>query len=310
MRILNIGSLNIDYVYDVEHFVERGETISSSGRGVFAGGKGLNQSVALGRAGAEVFHAGLVGAEGAYLCDLLGQTGVDTSHVRVLGDCPTGHAIIQRDAEGDNCIVLFSGANARVDKALVDAALEVCEKGDWVLLQNETGALDYAISEAKARGMKVVLNPSPVDGRLLRCPLDLVDMFILNEGEAMRLSGAFCHGTDLLAAMREKFPEAKVVLTLGERGSIAVDADGATIEQPAYRVEAIDTTAAGDTFTGFFLAQMAGGSSLARALKVASKASAIAVTRPGAAPSIPVLDEVVEALECDGGGVIDDFARL
>lgn len=302
MRILNIGSLNIDYVYDVEHFVERGETISSTGRGVFAGGKGLNQSIALGRAGAEVFHAGLVGAEGAYLCDLLGQAGVDTSNVRVLDDCPTGHAVIQRDAGGDNCIVLFGGANARVDEALVDAALGVCKKGDWVLLQNETGALDYAIAEASARGMRVVLNPSPVDDRLLKCPLDLVDMFILNEGEAARLSGASCCGVDLLGAMREKYPAAQVVLTLGERGSIAADGDGTVIERPAYRVEAVDTTAAGDTFTGYFLAQIAGGSSLARALEVASRASAIAVTRQGAAPSIPVIDEVVAALEHDGAG--------
>lgn len=300
MRILNIGSLNIDYVYDVEHFVERGETISSTGRGVFAGGKGLNQSVALGRAGAEVFHAGLVGAEGSYLCDLLCQAGVDTSNVRVLDDCPTGHAIIQRDAGGDNCIVLFGGANARVDEALVDAALGVCKKGDWVLLQNETGALDYAIAEASARGMRVVLNPSPVDDRLLKCPLDLVDMFILNEGEAARLSGASCCGVDLLGAMREKYPAAQVVLTLGERGSIAADGDGTVIERPAYRVEVVDTTAAGDTFTGYFLAQIAGGSSLARALEVASRASAIAVTRQGAAPSIPVIDEVVAALEHDG----------
>lgn len=302
MRILNIGSLNIDYVYDVDHFVERGETISSTGRGVFAGGKGLNQSVALGRAGAEVTHAGLVGAEGAYLCDLLAQAGVDVSCVRVLDDCPTGHAVIQRDAGGDNCIVLFGGANARVDEALVDSALDVCERGDWVLLQNETGALSHAISEAHARGMRVVLNPSPADDRLLECPLDLVDCFVLNEGEAMRLSGATCHGAELLDAMRVRFPGAQVVLTLGERGSVAADPDGPVVSQSARRVEAVDTTAAGDTFTGYLLAQLSEGATLARALEVASTASAIAVSRPGAAPSIPTLDEVVGVLEGDGDG--------
>lgn len=302
MRIVNIGSLNIDYVYDVDHFVERGETIASTGRNIFPGGKGLNQSIALGRAGAEVFHAGLIGSEGVYLCSLLAQSGVNTSHVHILDSYPTGHAVIQRDVNGDNCIVLYGGANACVDEAFIESVLQTCKKGDWILLQNETGALAYAISEASRRGMKIVLNPSPVNEALMECPLSLVDCFVLNEGEAMHLSGSSRHGIDLLSDMHNKFPRAQVVLTLGECGSMVIDHKGAVAQQKAYRVNVIDTTAAGDTFTGYFLAQMVEGVELVNALEIASMASALAVSRSGASPSIPVLSEVLEALNGVAGG--------
>ena len=301
MKILNIGSLNIDYVYDVEHFVRRGETIPSANRSVFAGGKGLNQSIALARAGATVLHAGLIGQEGAHLCDLLSESGADVSLVRVLPNCPTGHAIIQRDSDGDNCIVLYGGANAKVDEAFIDAALDSCEEGDWVLLQNEAGALGYAIKEAVHRGLKVILNPSPVNECLMECPLDLVDCFVLNEGEASLLSGSNKCGADILVDMHEKYPTAQVVLTLGERGSIAVCQDGEVFSQEACRVDVVDTTAAGDTFTGYLLASLSDGSGMADALEVASAASAIAVTRPGASPSIPCLGEVLDSLETKKG---------
>lgn len=301
MKILNIGSLNIDYVYDVEHFVRRGETIPSANRSVFAGGKGLNQSIALARAGATVLHAGLIGQEGVHLCDLLSESGADVSLVRVLPNCPTGHAIIQRDSDGDNCIVLYGGANAKVDEAFIDTALDSCEEGDWVLLQNEAGALGYAIKEAVHRGLKVILNPSPVNECLMECPLDLVDCFVLNEGEASLLSGSNKCGADILVDMHEKYPTAQVVLTLGERGSIAVCQDGEVFSQEACRVDVVDTTAAGDTFTGYLLASLSDGSGMADALEVASAASAIAVTRPGASPSIPCLGEVLDSLETKKG---------
>lgn len=314
MRIVNIGSLNVDFVYDVDHFVQKGETISSKGRSAFAGGKGLNQSIALGRAGVEVFHAGLVGREGAFLRDLLRDSGVNVEWVREVEDCPSGHAIIQRDAEGDNCIILYGGANRMVDEAFVDEVLSSFSPDDWALLQNETGSLAYAIHAAKDRGMRVVLNPSPVDDVLLGCPLELVDCFILNEGEAARIVGldvARSTPERLLAAMGERFPRADTVLTIGSEGSMC-RCSGEVFLQSALRVDAVDTTAAGDTFTGYYLAERAKGHDAPGALRVASAASAIAVSREGAAPSIPVRSEVEELLgsaeRADSGSLLRAMA--
>ncbi|MDY2777878.1 MAG: ribokinase [Collinsella sp.] len=295
MKILNIGSLNIDYVYDVEDFVCKGQTISSSGQSVFAGGKGLNQSIALGRAGATVYHAGRVGLEGSFLKRMLAESGVNVDFVREVDGCPSGHAIIQRDHEGDNCIVLFGGANHRVDEAFIDEVLAGFGEGDWLLLQNETSSVGYAIEAAKRKGMWVVLNPSPMNESLLSCPLDQIDCFILNEGEASQISG--CEGThdELLDAVHERFPKAQVVLTVGSEGSLCRCGDE-VVRCPALKVEVADTTAAGDTFAGYYLAELATGSSPSRALKVASVASAIAVSREGAAPSIPQRNEVEACL--------------
>lgn len=301
MRIVNIGSLNIDYVYDVRNFVQKGQTISSEGRSTFAGGKGLNQSIALGRAGVEVCHAGMVGPEGAPLRDLLSASGVNVDWVRQTDECATGHAIIQRDREGDNCIILYGGANQRVDETFVDEVLASFSAGDWVLLQNETGSLAYTIRSAKDRGMWVALNPSPVNCALLDCPLELVDCFILNEGEAAQLTGLDASASspaELLAAMGERFPRADTVLTIGSEGSMCLSS-GETFRQPARKVEAVDTTAAGDTFTGYYLAERSRGTSVPDALRIASTASALAVSRKGAAPSIPTRAEVEELLASD-----------
>ena len=275
--IVNIGSLNIDYVYDVESFVRKGQTISSTRRSVFAGGKGLNQSIALGRAGADVAHAGLVGDEGAFLRDLMLESGVDVSRVGTAEGHSNGHAIIQRDSEGDNCIILHGGSNRLIGAGLIDTTLLAFKPEDWVLLQNETSCVSNAIEGAHARGMKVVLNPSPVNDALLACPLELVDCFILNEGEAAAIAG---------------IDGAEIVLTVGADGAYYARKGGEPIFQPAFAVDAVDTTAAGDTFTGYYLAERAAGSDPSRALLVASAASSIAVSRPGAAPSIPLRREV------------------
>ncbi|MCI6844996.1 MAG: ribokinase [Coriobacteriaceae bacterium] len=295
MRVLNIGSLNIDYVYDVERFVSRGETISSADRSTFPGGKGLNQSLALGRAGVEVAHAGLIGAEGIFLRELLAESGVDVGLVRTMDGCPTGHAVIQRVPDGDNCIILFGGANHCVDEAFVDEAIGRFMSGDWLLLQNETSCLAHAIEAAKQHGMRVAVNPSPADDGLTACPLELVDCFVLNEGEAARLSGRSGGVDEMLSAMCERFPDASVVLTMGEGGSACAEG-GVVTTQMAFRVDAVDTTAAGDTFTGYYLAECARGASASEALRVASAAAAIAVSRVGAAPSIPARAEVEKFL--------------
>ena len=191
MRILNFGSLNIDYVYGVDHFAAKGQTITSHALDVFPGGKGLNQSIALARAGADVHHAGQVGRDGMFLRDLLESCAVGVTSVVVRDDVRSGNAIIQNDASGDNCIVLYPGANRAIDRDFVDQVLDGYGKGDWLLLQNEISELPYIVSRAKARGMFIVLNPSPADSRLDEVDLDAIGCFVLNEGEAAMLTGGY-----------------------------------------------------------------------------------------------------------------------
>ena len=187
MNILNFGSLNIDLVYQVEHIARPGETISSSAHQVFAGGKGANQSAALARAGARVFHAGQVGPEGQWLVDKLAELGVDVQHIRV-GDVPTGHAIIQVDRHGQNSIVLFAGANAQIDRGAIDTALSHFDQVDILLLQNEINDIAYIITSASERGLTICLNPAPFGPEVCAYPLKLVDLLIVNETEAIGLA--------------------------------------------------------------------------------------------------------------------------
>ena len=294
MKILNFGSLNLDYVYAVDHFVAEGETLASTVRNTFCGGKGLNQSVALARAGACVYHAGSVGDEGGMLIDMLQSAGVDTTYTRCV-DTPTGHAIIQVDPRGRNCILLFGGANQCNDPAYIDEVLCHFDQGDWLVLQNEVSSISHLISAAKAKGMVVVLNPSPFDQSLIDAGLGKVDYLLLNETEGKQLTG---HDTpaDILDAIRKSYPALKVVLTLGKDGCI-YDDGAQRISHGIFDVKAVDTTAAGDTFTGFFIGAISQGASAAKAICRASAASAIAVSRPGAAPSVPTAREVDAFLE-------------
>ena len=297
MKVLNFGSLNIDYVYRVDHILVKGETESSFSRNIFAGGKGLNQSVALGRAGVNVYHAGCIGEDGRFMVELLNEAGVDTRFVKVLTDSPSGHTVIQNDKEGDNCILLFGGANIRVTKEQVDETLKEFDAGDYLVLQNEISELPYIIEKAHEKGMVIVLNPAPMNENIQRLELSYVDYFILNEIEAAQLTAKSSDITrqpdeeELVNALRKEFPSAKTVLTLGAAGSVYID-DKDTIRQGIYEVKPVDTTAAGDTFTGYFLAGMTEGKPVKEALDMAAKASSITVTRPGAAPSIPLRSEL------------------
>ena len=291
-RVLNIGSLNYDRCYSVSTFVRAKETVSALGYTTHLGGKGLNQSVALARAGASVCHAGAVGAEdGDALLDCLRNSGVDVSRIQKL-DGPSGHAIIQIDAAGQNCILIFGGANLCLEENYVDRVLADFAAGDILLLQNETSCVAYAMARAREKGMYVVLNPSPITERLLQAPLHLVDCLILNEVEGAALAGADMDFPAMLERLAEKYPRAAVVLTLGEQGCLFRDGD-LRLRQPAYTVRTVDTAAAGDTFTGYYLAGLARGDTPAVCLEQAARAAAIAVTRRGAAPSIPSRVEVV-----------------
>lgn len=297
MKFLNFGSLNIDHVYTVDHFVRAGETLSASDLQLFCGGKGLNQSIALRRCGVEVFHAGAVGADGDMLLDLLKDNGVHIENILVK-NCPSGHAIIQNDRQGQNCIMLFGGANQALTKDDIDNVLEQFDKDDFILLQNEINDIDYIMEKAHEKGMKVILNPSPADEKIFSCPMQYVTYLILNEIEMREIYSHFqgdvpdvSDETLLAVRMCRLFPEMKIILTLGERGSFYADQE-TTIRQKAYKAQAVDTTAAGDTFTGYVFGSILKGSEMDKALDLASRASALAVMRKGAAPSIPWRKEV------------------
>ena len=282
-KILNIGSLNLDYVYAVPHFVEAGETLLSGRRDVFPGGKGLNQTVAAARAGAEVYHGGAVGADGDMLLDLLQNAGADVSAVARV-DVPTGHAIIQVSPKGENAIIILGGANRAVSPETVETALSKVDAGDILLLQNEINGLGSIIRRAAEKGLRILFNPAPMEAAVKDLPLELLDTLIVNEGEGKALAG----NMDALIAA---YPHQKILLTQGSRGATLWNGSE-LLFQPAFPVKAVDTTAAGDCFLGYYAAALAEGLSYAHALRLAAAASALAVQKQGAAPSIPTRAEV------------------
>ena len=295
MKVLCFGSLNIDYTYKVPHFVKKGETLASERLQVFGGGKGLNQSVALAKAGTEVYHAGSIGQDGMFLLDMLKDAGANTDFVKILDTVRTGNAIIQNDKSGDNCIILYGGANQAITREQVDEVMSHFESGDYLVLQNEINDLGYIVEKAHEKGMIIVLNPSPMNEKILALPLDVINYFILNEVEAAQILGKEDKGEEsweqIADDLLKKFPQATIVLTMGSEGSVFKN-QKETVCQSIYKVQAVDTTAAGDTFSGYFIGGILGGLSAKEAMDQASKASAIAVTRKGAAPSIPLLAEV------------------
>jgi len=298
-HILNVGSVNIDHVYAVDHFVRPGETLASTGYHIFAGGKGFNQSIALARAGAPPRHVGAVGRDAVWLIERLKREGIDIAHLKVTDD-PTGHAIIQVAPTGENAIVLHNGANATVSGEDVERALASCAPGDFLLVQNETGAVADAIQRGKRHGLRVVFNPAPMSPGVRDYPLRDVDLFILNETEAKGLTGQNTPER-VHAAMAASYPRAATVLTLGREGAVYMDSAG-MLRQPGIGVKAVDTTAAGDTFIGYFLAEFMRTGAPAKALALGCRAAAISVTRPGASDSIPGLSEVRDAeLTCSTG---------
>ena len=297
MKVLNFGSLNIDYVYDVDNFVRKGETISSKGLNVFCGGKGLNQSVALARAGADVYHAGMIGKDGIFLVDFLKNSGVNVDNILIRDDIRTGNAIIQREISGDNCIILFAGANRSITRDYVDKVLEKFGRGDYIVLQNEISELPYIVESAHRQGMKIVLNPSPMDEKIGELNLSYIDYFLLNETEALKLSGIDKFDSKkCMSGLVNTYKGAGVLITLGDKGAIYSDGN-IFVEQKAVKTKAVDTTAAGDTFTGYFVNGILGGKEMKEVLRVAATASSIAVSRIGAAPSIPAMNEVKERLK-------------
>lgn len=293
MRIVNYGSMNIDNVYSVDHTAKPGETILAFERNVFCGGKGLNQSIAIARAGGRVYHAGVLGEDGGMLLEALETNGVDTGFIR-REKGPSSHTVIQVDRGGQNSIIVYGGENMRPTEADIDRALEHFGSDDAVILQNELYNSALMMKKAAQKGLCVIFNPSPVNGALLDYPLESVSWFLLNEIEGEALTGE-TEPERILEGLKGKYPKASVVLTLGEKGAYCRQGDK-VVFQSAFRVKAVDTTAAGDTFTGYFVSGLADGAPLEKIMRRAARASSIAVGRMGAADSIPLAAEV-DALE-------------
>ena len=294
MNVVNFGSLNIDHVYAVDHFCRAGETIHTKSYTQNAGGKGLNQSIAVSRSGQKVHHAGLLGPEGARLAELLSGSGVDLRYLKHT-DVPQGHAVIQVQPDGQNCIFLYGGSNQAVTPQEIDEVLMQLNAGDYLLLQNEIANLTYLLRAAARRGLRVVLNASPISDELLNADLSGVDWLVVNEIECAAMAG--CGDAQAgYETLKQRYPSLGILLTLGAEGSVSWK-DGTEVRQCAYPVKAVDPTGAGDTFMGYFVGCLAQGMERQTAMQYASMASAISVTRPGAAASIPLMDEVRAAVE-------------
>ena len=293
MKVLNIGSMNLDLVYSVDHIVQPGETEASFALDTFLGGKGLNQSMALAKAGVEVYQGGMIGEDGQVFLDACAEYGVRADYIRTVPG-KSGHAVIQRDKNAQNCILLYGGANQMLTGEYVDAVLADFGAGDLLLLQNEVNQMGYIVEKAYEKGMQIALNPSPFNEKLDAVDMRKISIFLLNEVEGNQVTG-LTEPDEIIAEMLRRFPKAKIVLTLGKDGAVYADAEQKHF-QPIFKVQAVDTTAAGDTFTGYFLAGLLSGMPVPEILKMSAKASSIAVSRAGAVPSIPYRDEVLSAL--------------
>jgi ribokinase len=293
MAIWNVGSVNIDLVYRVDHFVRPGETLGARAHDRFHGGKGANQSVALARAGAEVHHVGAVGPDGGGERDALEEAGVRIETLAEVTEA-TGHAVIEVNDEGENAIVIWGGANRAVPVNHLHTCLDWAGEGDIVLVQNETNLVAEALETAAKCNLRAVLNPAPATPELAKLPLQNLAALILNESEAQILCDAdeATPPEAILERLGALAPRAEIVLTLGARGGW-VRAEGAIAPFQAAPVsEVVDTTGAGDCFIGYYVAGMDAGLPVQERLARAARAAAIAVGRAGASSSIPAASEV------------------
>ena len=289
-KLLSYGSLNIDYTYKVPHIVIPGETLTSLSLTRNAGGKGANQSASASKAGMEVYHAGKIGRDGLFLKELLESYGVDTSLITVT-DGASGNAIIQVDEEGQNSIVLFPGTNHEITGEEIEAAIEGFGEGDLLLIQNEINNLSLIITKAYEKGLRIIFNPAPFTKEVLGLPLEKVSMLVVNEIEGAGLAGMDGSAEEVLETLVKAYPSSEIVLTAGSQGAFYGYRDirekGDIVE-----CEVVDTTGAGDTFIGYFLAARERGLSVKASLQAACKASSIAISRPGAMAAVPVKEEV------------------
>ncbi len=276
--ILNFGSINIDYVYRLQTLPQAGETLSCQGFARYLGGKGINQSIAIARAGGTVKHIGAVGADGAFALAQIADMGLDTNDIRVT-DTATGHAVICLDKQGENHIIIHAGANAELTENQINSALDTNPKAEWVVIQNETNLTEYIAKSAKQRGLSLAYSAAPFDAVACQTILPYLDILAVNETEATALSHAMKTPiTDL------KIPT--LLITKGAKGA-ELWQNGGCISVKGLPVKAIDTVGAGDTFFGSFIARLQNGEPPQEALNYAASAAALQCTITGAATAIP-----------------------
>ena len=283
MAIYNLGSINADNVYRVPHLVSAGETLAARELTQGLGGKGANMSVAAARAAARAIHIGAVGPDGRWAVERLMEYGVDTRHIAQV-DQPTGHANICVDDGGENAIVLFAGANHAITEGMIGGALSEASPGDSFVTQNETNGQSHGAGMARDLGLRVIYAAAPFDAAAVRAVLDHLDLLVLNEVEAAQLEAET--GSNL-----GDLPVSDVVVTLGSKGCTWLSDQGEA-QFPALKVTPVDTTGAGDTFTGYLIAGLDRGMPMPQAIDLATRAGALMVTRAGTADVIPDLKEI------------------
>lgn len=283
--IWNLGSVNADHFYRLPHLPGPGETLAALSFSKGLGGKGANMSVAAARAGTRVAHLGAVGEDGRWAVTRLLEYGVETQHIAVVSE-PTGHANIHVDPEGENNIVLFPGANHAITEQMIGAALTEASAGDYLLLQNETNGQVFATQTAKTLGLNVIYAAAPFSADAVMALLGQVDVLVLNAVEAAQL----LEGT---GQALEDLPIDDIIVTLGAEGCKWVSNKGnSTLNFAAYSVPVVDTTGAGDTFTGYLVACLDRGFGMPEAIDLAMRAGALMVMRAGTADVIPDLKDI------------------
>ena len=283
--IWNLGSINADNFYLLPHLPAPGETISARNFRQGLGGKGANMAVAAARAGTRVMHVGALGADGGWALERLLEYGVETAHITLM-EGVTGHANIAVDLEGENNIIIFPGTNHEITEEMIGAALSEASSGDWLLMQNETNGQRFAAQTAKTLGLRLAYAAAPFDAEAVKAILDRIDLLVLNEVEAAQLRAAT--GGEL-----RQLPVDDIVVTLGAGGCEWVSNKAHRVESyPAYQVDVVDTTGAGDTFTGYLVAGLDRGMTMPHAIDLAMRAGALMVTRHGTADVIPDLKEI------------------
>ena len=294
-KIVVVGSMNMDLVTNVAAFPKPGETIHSLGVGYFPGGKGANQAVAAARSGASVQMIGAVGADSfaQTLIDNLAASGVDTAGI-LRKEAHTGLAVITVEQSGENQIVLAAGSNKAFTYDEIEDRI-AWDEAYAILLQNEINwdTTVAVMKAAKQRGVLVWFNPAPAL-KLDQSLLPMIHTCILNETEIELITGAKVTGVDEAVHAAGLLVDAgvtQVIVTLGDKGCVWLGPDGESCHVPAFKVQAVDTTAAGDTFIGAMAAASCSGLPIGEALR-----SALAVTRQGAQASIPTRQEVEQLL--------------
>ena len=285
MTIYNLGSINVDHVYQLVCFPVEGETIPASDYDVGLGGKGANQSIAALNAGGSVIHIGSIGFENDWILRFFSDLGLNTSGIKQSKKA-TGHAVIYLNENGENTIVLHPGANYDLQLSDIRSSLSTSKSGDWFLLQNETNLGYEAAILAQKRGLKIAYSAAPFNSKKVQKIFPLCDLVVLNEVELKQCYSNIANFDDLTKKIN-------LVITKGRAGvECRIKARSFTL--PSFLVTPVDTTGAGDTFLGFLVAALDNRVEMETAIKVSLAAAALQITRKGAISAIPGKDAVTD----------------